>query len=183
MSSRLLPYGLALFGTATLLFSPTVPAQGRGRKYKAPPETSHISVAVTRDNNGKPIANAAVVFHPSKGGKDEGNLEVKTNEDGVASIDVIPTGSEVQVQVIADGFATFAQEYFIPEKTREIQIKMLPPRAQVSAYQDNAGKVSDEQPGVQEPDYLKHPRTPPPPPPPPLSDPSVAAPAQPGTPK
>ena len=36
-----------------------------------------------------PIANAAVVFHSVKDDKDEGNLEVKTNEEGKAIIDII----------------------------------------------------------------------------------------------
>ena len=75
----------------------------RGRKYKSPPETSHIEVEVVRANNGKPIPNAAVIFNPEKDGKDEGNLEIKTGPDGKAAIDVIPTGSKLRVQVIAGG--------------------------------------------------------------------------------
>jgi hypothetical protein len=123
----------------------------RGRKYKAPPPTSHIEVEVVRSSNGKPIANAAVVFNPEKDGKDEGSLEVKTGPDGKAAIDVIPTGSNVRVQVIADGFATFADDYLIKEDSREISIKMLRPRAQVSTYVDNSGKPAERKPGVQEP--------------------------------
>jgi hypothetical protein len=130
----------------------------RGRKYKAPPPTSHIEVDVTRDNNHKPIANAAVIFRSIKDGKDEGNLEVKTNEEGKAIIDIIPTGSAVDVQVIADGFATYAKQYQVDEPSRQIAISMIAPRAQVSAYQDNSGKASDRQWGVQEP---KKPSTPP----------------------
>src|ERR1700722_5540683 len=64
----------------------------RGRKYKAPPPTSHIEVIVLRKANGKPIMNAAVVFNSKKNGKGEGNLAVKTDPDGKATIDVIPTG-------------------------------------------------------------------------------------------
>jgi len=44
----------------------------RGRKYKAPPPTGRIEVTITKDFNGKPIENAAVVFHPMAGDKDEG---------------------------------------------------------------------------------------------------------------
>lgn len=130
---------------------PTSHAQNRGRKYKAPPPTSHIEVEVLRGYNGKPISNAAVVFHSTKDGKDEGNLEVKTNEEGKAIIDVIPTGSDVEVQVIADGFATFAGEYQVNETDRAIQIKMVRPRAQVSTYVDNSGKAAEVKPGIQEP--------------------------------
>src|SRR6185437_7054046 len=84
-----------------------------GRKYKAPPETSHIEVTVLKGFNKKPIDGAHVVFHPVKDGVDEGNLEVKTHQDGKVSIDVIPTGSNVRIQVLADGFATFAEDYVV----------------------------------------------------------------------
>lgn len=123
----------------------------RGRKYKAPPATSHIEVQVLKKHNGKPIMNAAVVFNPSKDGKDEGNLEVKTDPDGKAIIDVIPTGSLVRVQIIATGFATFAGDYLIDQPSKEIVISMVRPQAQVSAYEDNEGKASTRKAGVQEP--------------------------------
>jgi hypothetical protein len=123
----------------------------RGRKYKAPPATSHIEVLVTKKSNGKPIQNAAVIFNPSKDGKDEGSLEVKTDPDGKAAIDVIPTGSLVRVQIIANGFATFAEDYQVDEPNREIQISMIRPQEQVSSYVDNSGKASTRKPGVQEP--------------------------------
>lgn len=125
--------------------------QRRGRKYKVPEETSHITVIVLKGQSGKPILNAAVVFHPVKDGKDEGNLEVKTNDDGKAVIDVIPTGSTVGVQVIADGFATYAGEYVVAEAEREIHVKMIRPRAQISTYQNTRGQASERPVGVQEP--------------------------------
>jgi hypothetical protein len=130
----------------------------RGRKYKAPPPTSHIEVDVVRSYNGKPIAGAAVVFRSVKDGKDEGNLEVKTNEQGKAVIDVIPMGSQVQVQVIANGFATYADTYLIPEQERTIEVKMLRPQEQISTYVDNHGKEAQIKPGIQEP---AHPHSPP----------------------
>jgi hypothetical protein len=123
----------------------------RGRKYKAPPETSHIEVVVTKKSNGKPISNAAVVFNPMKDGKDEGNLEVKTDPEGKAIIDVIPTGSTLRVQVIANGFATFAEDYVINKPSHEIAISMLRPQEQISTYEENHGKASARKPGVQEP--------------------------------
>jgi hypothetical protein len=123
----------------------------RGRKYKPPPETSHIEIQVLKKATGKPIMNAAVVFNPTKDGKDLGSLEVKTDSEGKAIIDVIPTGSTVRVQIIANGFATFADDYQINETSREIQVSMLRPQEQVSGYQDNTGKASSRKPGVQEP--------------------------------
>src|ERR1700761_1146785 len=133
----------------------------RGRKYKAPPATSHIEVTVLKKANGKPIMNAAVVFDSTLNGQDEGSMEVKTDPEGKAVIDVIPTGSTVTVQVIATGYATYAKEYVIAEPSREISINMIRPQAQVSAYQDNSGKSSTMAPGVQEPIRPKAPAAPP----------------------
>lgn len=122
-----------------------------GRKYKAPPDTSHIEVTVLKGFNKKPIDGAHVILHPVKDGKDEGNLEIKTHPDGKAVIDVIPTGSKVTIQVFADGFATYAEDYQVDEASREIVISMQRPKAQISTYVDNSGKDSQRQPGVQEP--------------------------------
>ena len=133
----------------------------RGRKYKAPPETSHIEVVVVKKATGKPVVNAAVIFRAVRNGKDDGNLEVKTDPDGKAIIDVIATGSLVRVQVIADGLSTFAEEYQVDEPSREIHIALLKPRAQISAYEDNSGKAADRKPGVQEPNPVSKPAAPP----------------------
>jgi hypothetical protein len=145
---------LVALGVPTLLHAqdPTTPeVSRRGRKYKAPPETSHIEVLVTKESNGKPLPNAAVVFRPIKDGHDEGNLEVKTNADGKAIIDVVPTGSDVGIQIIADGYATYAGDFVVKEASRSIEIKMIRPRAQISTYVDTNGKPSDRPVGVQEP--------------------------------
>jgi hypothetical protein len=148
----------------------------RGRKYKAPPSTSHIEVTVLKKFNGKPIANAAVIFNSSLDGKDEGNLEVKTDPEGKATIDVIPTGSTVRVQVIATGFATFADEYIVSESSRQIEVSMIRPQEQVSSYQDNTGKAAARKPGVQEP---IRPTTPPPTPAPKSTTPPPSPPVTP----
>ncbi|GAC1419434.1 MAG: hypothetical protein NVSMB62_12100 [Acidobacteriaceae bacterium] len=123
-----------------------------GRKYKAPPDTAHIEVTVLKGFNKKPIMNAAVIFHPiDANGKDEGTLEVKSGPDGKANIDVIPVGSQVRLQVLANGFATFAEDVKIDSSTREITVSMVRPQSQISAYVDNEGKAADIQPGIQEP--------------------------------
>jgi hypothetical protein len=147
----LLLSGLLCASLAPLTLHADAQDHQRGRKYKAPPETSHIEIEVLRASNGKPIPNAAVIFNPEKNGKDEGNLEVKTGPDGKAAIDVIPTGSKLRVQVIAGGFATFAEDYMVDTDKKEISVKLVRPQAQVSAYVDNTGKPSERKPGVQEP--------------------------------
>ena len=88
-------------------------SSNRGRKYKAPPPTARIEVTVLRDDNGKPIENAAVIFHPMEGEKSKGNMELKTNEDGKTIIDVLPIGDTVRLQIIAKGFQTYGDDFKI----------------------------------------------------------------------
>jgi hypothetical protein len=152
--TRTLGLSLLFVVAVSLALPPASRAQDtskHGRKYKAPPATSHIEVTVLKKFNGKPIANAAVIFDSTLDGKDQGNLEVKTDPDGKATIDVIPTGSTVRVQVIATGFATYAEEYLVTEPSRQISVAMARPQAQISSYEDNSGKAAERKPGVQEP--------------------------------
>jgi hypothetical protein len=111
----------------------------RGRKYKSPPPTARVEVTILRDFNGKPIENAAVVFHPMSGEKDEGNMELKTNEDGKAIIDVLPLGDTVRLQVIAKGYQTYGEDYKIDRASLVIEVKMKRPGAQYSIYQAHDG--------------------------------------------
>ncbi|MGI4853356.1 MAG: hypothetical protein ACRYF4_04810 [Janthinobacterium lividum] len=132
---------------------PAIPGQSErhGRKYKAPPETSHLEVLVVKDTNGKILENAAVIFHPTMDGNDEGNLEVKSGTDGKAFIDVIPTGSDVAIQVISSGYATYAGNLKLSRPSQAITIRMKKPQAQISAYEDVSGEASKRKVGVQEP--------------------------------
>ena len=122
-----------------------------GRKWKPLPPTAHIVVTVVKGFNNKPLPNAAVIFHATREGRDDGNLEVKTDPEGKAAIDVIEIGSHLSVQVIASGFATSAQEVDIDGASKELEVKLIRPRAQVSTYEDNDGKQAVVKPGVQEP--------------------------------
>jgi hypothetical protein len=155
--------GLAL---ALTLAVPALPIHSQtehhGRKYKPLAPAATITVTVERATNGKPISNASVVFRASKAGQDQGSLEVKTNEDGKAKIDIIEVGSHVQVQVIADGFSTNAMEFEVPGDEKSVVLKMEKPRAQVSTYEDNDGKAATRPAGVQEPPPLKVPKKTPP---------------------
>src|ERR1700750_496669 len=118
---------------------PLLCAGQRQRKYTPPPATSTIKVTVLRATNGKPIANAAVVFHPMEGDKDKGALELKSDEDGKVTIDVIPIGDTVRLQVIADGWKTYGDDYKIDTDSKEIVVKMKRPGEQYSLYGDGKG--------------------------------------------
>ncbi len=125
-----------------VVFSLAAGAQSskRGRKYKAPPPTARIEVTVLRDVNGKPIENAAVIFHLVG---EKGNMELKANEDGKAVIDVLPINSSVRLQIIAKGFQTYGQDFTIDKAAMEIEVKMKRPGEQYSIYKnhpDGGGK-------------------------------------------
>jgi len=106
----------------------------RGRKYKAPPPTARLEVSVVRDTDAKPIENAAVIFHPIVNGHNEGNMELKSNEDGKALIDVLPIGNMVRLQIIAKGFQTYGQDYMIDKDEMALEIRMKRPGEQYSIY-------------------------------------------------
>lgn len=144
---------VAAFAVLILLFlAQTVPyaSAQRKRKYKEPPKTAHIEVTVVKASNGKPIHNAAVVFHPTKEEKNEGNMEVKTNEQGKTALDMIPIGSSVLLQVIADGYRTFGQQYTIDTDTKTILVKLEEPKTQYSAYKPGeSGNAQNNAPQAQ----------------------------------
>lgn len=127
--------------------------QKRGRKYTPPPETSRITVTVVKATNGKPVESAAVVFHPMEGDKDKGNMELKTNGDGVAVIDVIRLNSTVRLQVIANGFQTFGDDYKVDSPTKEIIVKLRRPVRQYSTYEhpDDAQGAPEQKDSPQKP--------------------------------
>ena len=116
----------------------------RYRKMKVPPPSSRIEVTVLRDTDGKPIERAAVIFHPLKGERDHGVMELKTNEDGRAVVDVIPIGDTVRLQIIAKGYQTYGGDFKVdrPEITREV--RLLRPGQQFSIYRKHNDTAKSE---------------------------------------
>lgn len=111
----------------------------RGRKYKAPPPTSHVVVTVVRGTTGKPLPNASVIFHPLAEGRDDGNMELKTDDDGKATLDLLETGSTVRIQILADGWQTFGQDFKVDKNNMSIEVKLNRPVGQYSIYKKDGG--------------------------------------------
>jgi hypothetical protein len=103
----------------------------RGRKYKPPPATAKIEISVLRNEDGKPIENAAVIFRSLD---EKGNMELKSNEDGKAVIDVLPIGATVRLQIIAKGYQTYGQDYKVDKDQMAIAVRMKRPGKQYSIY-------------------------------------------------
>ncbi len=115
---------------------------------------SDLRFVVVRDYNGKPVRNAAVVLHPvnRKGKQSRGGLELKTDGEGRANIDGIPYGP-LRVQVLAQGFQTFGEDYKIDRAETEITVKLKRPGGQYSIYENHgdAKKADDKKPSEQKP--------------------------------
>jgi hypothetical protein len=55
----------------------------------------------------------------------------------------------MRVQVLADGFQTFGEDYEIGEPSREITVKLKRPQKQFSIYEDQRGTPKKDPPSEQ----------------------------------
>ncbi|MGA9529171.1 MAG: carboxypeptidase-like regulatory domain-containing protein [Terriglobales bacterium] len=121
-----------------------MPMQSWAQDDEGPMASVHV--VVVRDASGKPVKNAQVVLHPvnRKGKATRGELDLKTNDEGRASIDGIPYGS-IEVQVLAPGLQTFGQDYDVKQPEVEIAVRLKRPGEQYSTY-DNHDAKSEQKP-------------------------------------
>ena len=105
---------------------------------------STVNFVVVRDENGKPVRNAAVVIHPvdEKGRQERGGIELKTDPDGKAAYDGIPYG-KMRVQVLASGFQTFGNDYDIAQPSLELTVKLKRPAQQYSIYDQHPSENTE----------------------------------------
>jgi Carboxypeptidase regulatory-like domain len=101
---------------------------------------SNLRFVVVRDSDGKPVKNAQVVLHPvkRKGKQGQGEMELKTDADGKASVDGVPYGA-LRVQVLAPRFQTFGEDYEVNKPSFEITVKLKHPGGQYSVYENHEG--------------------------------------------
>ena len=137
MRNRIFRLSVLLAAVVLLIWPLTASAQKeryRGRKFKPPPPVSRIVVTVLRNDNDTPIRNAHVIFHPVEGDKDKGGMELKTNDEGVAVMTVIPIGDTILLQVISKGYQTYGGRYQIDKAEESMHIRMKLPGQQYSIY-------------------------------------------------
>ena len=103
-------------------------------------QTTKLRIEV-KNVDGKPIDRASVLVKfvegrsiVKLGKKIRTSWELKTNQDGVASIPPIPQG-QILVQVIAKRYQTFGQKFDVNEEEKTIEVKLQPPQSQYSAHQ------------------------------------------------
>jgi hypothetical protein len=111
---------------------------GAGHSKKKHTPLASMSFLVVRDENGKPIRNAAVVMHPvdEDGKQQRGGLELKTDTEGKASFDGVPYG-KLRVQVLATGFQTYGEDYDVDKPSMDVTVKMKRPAKQYSIYEEH----------------------------------------------
>ena len=115
-----------------------------------------LAFVVLRDYNGKPVKNASVIMHPvRKNGKQKNSgLQLKTNTDGKTSFDGVPYGP-LRVQVLAQGFQTFGEDYVVNKPEMEITIKLRRPQGQYSVYEDHPEQKQEDKKDESKPDDQK----------------------------
>ena len=106
-----------------------------------------VNFVVVKDENGKPIRNAAVVMHPvnEQGRQQKNGLELKTDSDGKAGYEGVPYG-RLRIQVLAQGFQTYGEDYDIDQPLMDFTIKMKKPAGQYSIYEEHPQKPQEKKP-------------------------------------
>lgn len=95
---------------------------------------------VVKNQSGKPVERASVVVRFVQGhsivklGKAvKTTFELRTSQDGEASIPSIPQG-KILVQIIAKGYQTFGNTFEVTEPEKTLDITLNPPQQQYSAH-------------------------------------------------
>ena len=110
-------------------------------KKNAPEQVSTVKFTVLKDDNSKPVRNAALIMHPvrANGKQAKGGVELKTDLNGKTEFDGIPYGA-LRVQVIAPGFQTFGDDFTIDQSQQEITIRLKRPQEQYTIYGNDKPK-------------------------------------------
>ena len=110
-----------------------------------PEPTAVMHFLIVKEDNGKPVRNAAVIVHSvnAHGQQSRGGFELKTDTEGKTSFDGVPYG-KLRVQVLASGFQTFGEDYDVDHAKMDFTIKLKRPQGQYSIYQDHPEEKKDD---------------------------------------
>jgi hypothetical protein len=92
---------------------------------------------VVQDEQGEPVPRASLVVRELKGKKRNkvGNsLQLRASQQGIAPFPPMKRGV-VLIQVIAEGFQTFGDQYELTEPEQTINITLKPPQKQYSVHE------------------------------------------------
>lgn len=103
-------------------------------------EPTKLTIEVTAGDKAEPVENASVYvkyIEQRTIRKDKKiELNVKTNREGITHVPDAPLGRAL-IQVIADGWKTYGDDYKIDSDSKEIVVKMKRPGEQYSLYGDS----------------------------------------------
>ena len=86
-------------------------------------DTSEVRVMV-RDTTGLPVRDARVVMHVMKRGADQGDMEVRTDQDGKVEQDIIPIGNTVHLEIMAPGYQAYRTDYQVNALVKNLVIRL-----------------------------------------------------------
>jgi hypothetical protein len=132
--------GVTMWTIAAFLLTFALTGEASAQRDKGEEPTAVLSFLILKDDNGKPVRNAAVIMHPvtTHGKQERGGLELKTDADGKTSFDGIPYG-KLRVQVLASGFQTFGEDYDVNQAKMDFTVKLKRPQGQYSIYDEHPG--------------------------------------------
>ena len=121
-------------------------ATSAGAQRDVDEPTAVVSFLVLKQDNGRPVRSAAVIMHPvnPRGKQGRGGLELKTDQEGKSSSEGIPYG-KLRVQVLAQGFQTYGEDFEVNQPKVEITVKLKRPQGQYSIYEDHAAESNPKQ--------------------------------------
>src|SRR5229473_2156140 len=129
-----------------VLLTALIVATSAGAQRDVDEPTAVLTFLVVKQDNGKPVRSAAVIMHPlnPRGKQGRGGRELKTDHDGKSSTEGIPYG-KLRVQVLAQGFQTYGEDFDVNQAKIYITIKLKRPQGQYSIYEDHAGESNPKQ--------------------------------------
>jgi len=102
-------------------------------------DTTELTLLV-KTPGGKPVPNASVTIKFVKGRsaakfgkKIRTEWDLHTNDEGIAKLPPIPQGT-ILVQIHAQNYQTFGQNFDVDEEQKTLEITLNPPQPQYSAH-------------------------------------------------
>lgn len=130
----LLKISLRVASCLILLIAAVAHGQNKDADAKAKTDSDakdvRLTIVVTGGEEKKPVDSASVYIRyveEHKHGKDKKvEMNLKTNQEGVCHVPVIPPGKFV-VQVIAEGWKTYGEYYELNQSEQTINIALVRP--------------------------------------------------------
>ena len=127
---------MSLYAISFLILLVALAAHGQDKdaNAKTKPDSDakdvRLTIVVTGGEEKKPVDSASVYVRyveEHKHGKDKKiEMNLKTNQEGVCHVPVIPPGKFV-VQVIAEGWKTYGEYYDLNQSDQTINITLMRP--------------------------------------------------------